>query len=116
VTNHAIDLAVLEALNVRFFVRAAFDQYGPNFCNAASRQPRTSTSISSISCGTSADRSVSIHNLAPLRELDREIAQLEAAGESLLRDGLPEDDREPEQRDYSHSYFSGGSPDRSFER
>jgi hypothetical protein len=47
--------------------------------------------------------------------IDQEIARLESAKEAILRDGVPED-REPEPRDYSHSYGEGGRDDQSWER
>jgi hypothetical protein len=56
-----------------------------------------------------------IDDRTSLQELNVEIARLETARERLVRDGLPED-RTPGTRDYSHSYFGGGSSDRSVER
>ncbi len=50
-----------------------------------------------------------------LQGLDQEIERLEAARESLVRDGLPED-RVTEPRDYSHSYRGPGGGDQSWER
>jgi hypothetical protein len=49
------------------------------------------------------------------RELDAEIARLEALRETILREGIPEE-REPEKRDYSHSYRGDVSDGRSWER
>ena len=51
-----------------------------------------------------------------VRALDGEIAQLEATKEVLLRDGLPDDERAAEQRDYSQSSFAGRSDDHSWGR
>jgi hypothetical protein len=51
-----------------------------------------------------------------LQAIESQIARLEAAKEAMLRDGLPDDERQPERRDYSHSSFSGHSDDRSWER
>ncbi len=50
-----------------------------------------------------------------LHDLDKEIARLEEARESIGRDGLPED-RQPESRDYSHSYGGGSHGGDSWER
>jgi hypothetical protein len=50
-----------------------------------------------------------------LTELDKEIGRLEAAKETILRDGLA-DDRQPERRDYSHSFGGGTRGDQSRER
>jgi hypothetical protein len=51
-----------------------------------------------------------------LRELDSNIARLEAVKEAIMRDGLPEE-REPERRDYSHSQGGGVRGDgQSWER
>lgn len=50
-----------------------------------------------------------------LSDLDKEIARLETAKETILRDGLPED-HEPDRRDYSHSHAGGSRDDRSWER
>lgn len=50
-----------------------------------------------------------------LTKLDGEIARLEAARESLLREG-PEDSRDAEPRDYSHSSGGGARDDQSWER
>lgn len=44
-----------------------------------------------------------------IRDIDKEIARLEEARDSIVRDGLPED-RQPETRDYSHSH---GGADRA---
>jgi MobA/MobL family len=41
-------------------------------------------------------------NEKAIHDIDREIARLEEARESIVRDGLPEE-RRPEPRDYSHS-------------
>jgi hypothetical protein len=52
-----------------------------------------------------------------MRAIDQEITKLEAVREALLRGELPENEREPERRDYSHS--SGGDrgdDDRSWGR
>jgi hypothetical protein len=50
-----------------------------------------------------------------IRDIDKEIARLEAARESILRDGLPED-RVNEPRDYSHSSGPGRSDGQSWGR
>jgi hypothetical protein len=57
-----------------------------------------------------------VDETASLEALDAEIARLEATREALLREQPPAEDRTAEPRDYSHSYFAGGSPDRSVER
>ena len=46
-----------------------------------------------------------------LRELDGQIAALEAQKEAILTQGLPEDEPEPDRRDYSHSFGGGGRGD-----
>lgn len=50
-----------------------------------------------------------------VRDLDKEIARLEDARESIVRDGLPED-RQPEIREYPHSPGGGGRGSDSWER
>jgi hypothetical protein len=86
--------------------REAGHHYGPAAAHMASR-------------GDDHDRLVgaaaAFDDRASLQALESEIAQLEAARESLLRDGRP-DDRPPEPRDYSHSHFASGGADRSVER
>ena len=54
-------------------------------------------------------------NERALGHIDKEIARLETIKETIRRDGLHED-REPDRRDYSHSYGGGGSSDQSWER
>ncbi len=51
-----------------------------------------------------------------VREIDREISRLEVARESVLRDGVPDEEPERKERDYSHSYRGEASDDRSWER
>jgi hypothetical protein len=51
-----------------------------------------------------------------MRAIDTEIAQLEGARDALLRDGLPDEERKPEPRDYSHSSRGDGGGDHSWER
>jgi hypothetical protein len=48
-----------------------------------------------------------------MREIEHEIARLEVARESVLRDGLAEDDRPPDRRDYSYSSGPDHSDDSS---
>jgi hypothetical protein len=51
-----------------------------------------------------------------VRSLDGEIAQLEATKQILLRDGLPDEERAAERRNYSHSSFAVRSDDHSWGR
>ena len=51
-----------------------------------------------------------------IRAIDGQIARLEAARETILRDGLPDAERQPEQRDYSRSQFSNRTDEGSWER
>jgi len=51
-----------------------------------------------------------------IRAIDGLIARLEAARETILRDGLPDAERQPEQRDYSRSEFSNRTEEGSWER
>jgi hypothetical protein len=51
-----------------------------------------------------------------IRAIDQEIAQLEGARDTLLRDGLPEEEREPERRDRSSSASVDRGDDNSWGR
>jgi hypothetical protein len=51
-----------------------------------------------------------------VRDIEAEIIRLEAARESMLRDGLPEEKRERNGRDDSHSHRGDASEDLSRER
>jgi len=50
-----------------------------------------------------------------MHDLDKEIARLEEARASVIRDGLSED-RQPDSREYSHSHRGGGLGTDSWER
>jgi hypothetical protein len=51
-----------------------------------------------------------------LRDVEGQIAHLEAQKEAILIHGLPEAEAEPERRDYSHSFGGGGRGDDGWER
>jgi hypothetical protein len=51
-----------------------------------------------------------------VRQIDDQISRLEAAREAVLRDGVPEEEPERKERDYSHSDRGDVSDERSHER
>jgi MobA/MobL family len=51
-----------------------------------------------------------------LREIDDQIAKLQAARDTIARDGLPDEEQKPERRDYSHSSRGDRGDDQSPER
>jgi hypothetical protein len=89
------------------FDREPGEHYGPSAAHMAGR-------------GEDHDRldnaSSAVDDEQAIRGIESQIARLEAARETLVRDGLPDDERQREPRDYSHSHFSGRTDGGSWER
>jgi hypothetical protein len=112
-TNQALERAGRsERVDHRSYERQGLDKeaghhYGPAAAHMVSRgddHDRLAGAVAAL------DDRVSV------QVLDSEIAKLEAMCEALLREGRTGEERATEPRDYSHTYFAGGSPDRSVER
>jgi hypothetical protein len=112
-TNEALERAGLsERVDHRSYERQALDRpagehYGPAAAHFVERN-RDHDRLDDVVSTSDDERMV--------RALDGAIAQLEATKEVLLRDGLPDDERAAERRDYSHSSFAGRSDDHSWGR
>jgi hypothetical protein len=112
-TNEALERAGLsERVDHRSYERQGLDRpagehYGPAAAHLVERH-RDHDRLDDVASRSDDERMV--------RTLDGEIAQLEATKEGLLRDGLHDDERAAERRDYSHSSFAGRSDDHSWGR
>ena len=112
-TNEALERAGLsERVDHRSYERQGLDRgpgehYGPAAAHLVERN-RDHDRLKDVVSKSDDERMV--------RALDGEIAQLEATKEILLRDGVPDDERAAEPRDYSHSSFAGRGDDHSWGR
>ena len=111
-TNQALEAAGRsERVDHRSYERQGIDRqagehYGPAAAHLVA-QGREHNRIEIAGDVADAERSITT--------IDKEIAWLESARETILRDGVPED-REPEPRDYSHTQRGDARDDQSWER